>query len=247
MCHSSTLTPTVATAWNHGRRTRVPWAEVNSTYVDSELDVTPSGHGTAVLVPVKSFDLAKGRLSDRLGSGDRDRLARRLAAGVIAAARPLPTYVVCDSDLVADWAVEIGIGVLEVTATGLNPAMTEAVVMAASMGHNRAIISHADLPLADDLTWLDQDPLDRGVVVVTDRHGAGTNVLALPLNLDPPFVFQYGPGSAGRHRVEAKRLGLPVRVINDERLGWDLDTPDDLTAWLAEGAGALERETKGTR
>lgn len=242
-----TLTPTVGAARTLGPFARVPWSEVHATDLDSELDVAPSGHGTAVLVPVKSFDLAKGRLSDRLGPGDRDRLARRLASGVIAAARPLPTYVVCDSDLVADWAVEIGIGVLEVTATGLNPAMTEAVVMAASMGHNRAIISHADLPLAEDLTWLDEDPLDHGVVVVTDRHGTGTNVLTLPLDLDPPFVFQYGPGSAGLHRAEAQRLGLPVRVIHDERLGWDLDTPEDLTAWLAVGAGTTDREPKGAR
>ncbi len=211
------------------------------------MDSRSSDAGTAVLVPVKSFDLAKGRLSDRLQAGDRDRLARRLAAGVIAAARPLPTYVVCDSDLVADWAIEMGIGAMEVTATGLNPAMTEAVIMASSMGHDRVIISHSDLPLAEDLTWLDRAPFDRGVVVVTDRHGTGTNVLALPLNLDPPFVFHYGPGSAELHRAEAERLGLNVQMVDDERLGWDLDTPDDLAAWLAQEVYGTEREPKGTR
>ena len=200
-----------------------------------------------MLVPVKSFDLAKGRLSDRLDPGDRDRLARRMAAGVIAAARPLPTYIVCDSDLVADWATEIGVGVLEVTATGLNPAMTEAAVMARSMGYDRAVISHSDLPLARDLTWLDRAPFDRGVVVVTDRHGTGTNVLALPLDLDPPFVFRYGPGSADLHRGEAERLGLAVQMVDDERLGWDLDTPDDLAAWLTEEVHGPEREPKGAR
>lgn len=211
------------------------------------MDSTSSAAGTAVLVPVKSFDLAKGRLADRLDPGDRDRLARRLAAGVIAAARPLPTYVVCDSDLVADWAVEIGIGVLKVAATGLNPAMTEAVVMAASLGHDRVIISHADLPLAEDLTWLDREPFDRGVVVVTDRHGTGTNVLALPLNLDPPFAFRYGPGSAELHRAEADRHGLIVQMVDDERLGWDLDTPEDLTAWLAGEVHSGEQQPRGTR
>jgi len=211
------------------------------------VDSRSSDTGTAVLVPVKSFDLAKGRLSDRLDPGDRHRLARRLAVGVIEAARPLPTYVVCDSDLVADWAGEIGIGVLEVTATGLNPAITEAAVMAASMGHNRIIVSHADLPLAEDLTWLDREPFDRGVVVVTDRHGTGTNVLALPLNLDPPFVFRYGPGSAELHRNEAERLGLTVRIVHDERLGWDLDTPDDLAAWLADDVRRAGCEPKRTR
>ncbi len=194
------------------------------------------GAGTVVLVPVKSFDLAKGRLSGRLDAADRARLARRMATGVVMAARPLPTYVVCDSDLVADWAVEVGIGALEVTATGLNPAVTEAAIMAASMGHDRAIICHADIPMASDLTWLDEAPYNQGVVVVTDHHGTGTNVLALPLDLDPPFVFGYGADSAQRHRAEAERLGLPIRMLVDDNLSWDLDTPDDLVAWMADGA-----------
>ena len=201
--------------------------------VEFEPGAAPADSGTVVLVPVKSFDLAKGRLSDWLDPASRDRLARRLANGVIAAARPLPTYVVCDSDLVADWANELGIGAIEVTATGLNPAMTEAVVTVGMMGHRRAIVCHADLPMAEDLTWLAREPFDEGVVVVTDRHGTGTNVMALPLHLDPPFVFRYGPDSADRHRAEAERLDLPFRIVDDDRLGWDLDTPDDLAAWLA--------------
>lgn len=205
------------------------------------------GSATVVLVPVKSFELAKGRLSKRLDAGQRSRLARSLAAGVVAAARPLPTYVVCDNDTVAEWAVTTGAGVLRVVARGLNPAMADAVGQAADYGYRRAIVSHADLPLAHDLTYLDQPPFDQGVVVVSDRHGTGTNVMALPLQLDPPFVFRYGQGSAQRHRAEAERLGLALQMVDDERLAWDLDTPDDLTAWLAEGADVGDRRAKGTR
>lgn len=203
-----------------------------------------------MLVPVKSFELAKGRLSDLLPPNERSRLARRLAAGVVAAAHPLPTYVVCDNTAVAEWATEVGVGVLRVEAVGLNSAVTEAIGMATALGHDRAIVSHADLPLAHDLTWLDDPPFDCNVVVVTDRHGTGTNVMALPLRLDPPFVFHYGPGSAAQHRAEAERLGLAVRTVDDERLGWDIDTPDDLTAWLAEGVDGAELdqgESKGIR
>ena len=209
------------------------------------VNATSVGSTTVVLIPVKSFELAKGRLSQRLDDGQREQLARRLAETVVAAARPMPTYVVCDNDTVAEWAGAIGVGVLRVDAVGLNAAMTEALGSAARLGHRRAIISHADLPLAHDLTYLDQPPLDEGIVVVADRHGTGTNVMALPLGLDPPFILRYGPGSAQRHQTEAERLGLRFQLIDDERLGWDLDTPDDLAAWLAEGAGDPERQTEG--
>ncbi len=205
------------------------------------------GRETVVLIPVKSFDLAKGRLADLLDAGERGRLARQMAAGVVAAARPLPTYVVCDNEIVAQWAATVGAEVLPVTAVGLNPAITEAVGAVGRLGHDRVIISHADLPLARDLTWLAAPPHDRGVVVVSDRHGRGTNVMALPLDLDPPFVFHYGPASAHKHRAEAERLGLPVQMVDDERLAWDLDTPDDLTAWLTESADRPQRQPKGSR
>ena len=68
-----------------------------------------------------------------------------------------------------------------------------------------------------------------GVTIVPDRRGDGTNVLALPTAA--PFVFAYGTGSARRHQAEAERLGLPVRVVPDDALGWDIDTPDDLALY----------------
>jgi 2-phospho-L-lactate guanylyltransferase len=43
-------------------------------------------------------------------------------------------------------------------------------------------------------------------------------------------VFAYGPGSFGRHVVEARRLGLPLRIARRPELQWDVDTPADLPA-----------------
>jgi 2-phospho-L-lactate guanylyltransferase (CobY/MobA/RfbA family) len=42
-------------------------------------------------------------------------------------------------------------------------------------------------------------------------------------------VFSYGPSSFKRHLQEADRLGLDVSVVRDQRLGWDVDRPDDLS------------------
>jgi 2-phospho-L-lactate guanylyltransferase len=67
------------------------------------------------------------------------------------------------------------------------------------------------------------------VTVVPDRHRDGTNLLVVPT--DAAFRFAYGPGSFTAHRAEAGRLGLACAVVLDEALGWDVDTPDDLTRY----------------
>ncbi|MEM9562960.1 MAG: 2-phospho-L-lactate guanylyltransferase [Actinomycetota bacterium] len=177
----------------------------------------------AVLVPVKSFDLAKGRLADAMAADERARLARSMAERVVAAAAGLPAFVVCATDEVAEWAVGVGAEVIRFEPPGLNAAVTHAARELAERGFNEVIVAHGDLPLAKDLTWLvDFD----GVTVVADRRGDGTNVLVVPLGTG--FEFHYGPGSARAHRTEARRVGLPHRTIDDPELGWDVDTPDDL-------------------
>lgn len=179
---------------------------------------------SAVLIPVKSFDSAKGRLADAIDEHERASLARRMAAGVIAAARHLPVWIVCDDDEVAAFAAEHRAAVLRRPARGLNPAVTEGVEALAEMGFDRVVIAHADLPLAKDLTWVaDHD----GVTIVPDRRDDGTNVMCVPTGAS--FGFAYGVGSAAAHRDEAVRLGLSLRVVPNQELGWDVDTPDDLT------------------
>lgn len=178
----------------------------------------------AVVIPVKSFDVAKERLAEALKPEDRAALARKMAAGVVAAAAPLPTYVVCGSVDVAAWAVEAGAGVIWLARPGLNLAIAHATASLHNDGYQRAIIAHGDLPLARSLSWVgDFD----GVTIVPDRRGEGTNVMAVPLGTD--FGFHYGEQSAPAHRAEADRLGLALRVVPDDSLGWDVDVPADLT------------------
>jgi 2-phospho-L-lactate guanylyltransferase len=134
--------------------------------------------------------------------------------------------VVCDSQEVAAWAAGDGAGVIWRPGPGLNEAVTAAVDVLTTSGHDQVIVAHGDLPLAADLGWVgDFD----GVTIVRDRRGDGTNVLSVPTGTG--FGFAYGPGSALRHRAEAERIGLAVRVVDDERLGWDVDTPDDLAVF----------------
>ncbi len=184
-----------------------------------------------VLVPVKAFDLAKGRLADSLTANQRRHLAQSLAANVVAAANPSPTFVVCDNDDVARWALAIGVNVMAITAPGLNPSMTQALDLAAADGFTRAVICHGDLPLARDLGFLTTEDPGADVAIVTDRHRQGTNVMAMPIRRSRQFQLQYGANSCHLHQTEARRVGWSVRVIHDDALGWDLDTPEDLEAF----------------
>ena len=56
----------------------------------------------AVLVPIKAFRNAKGRLAPAVSPTARADLARMMAARVLAAARPFTPFVVCDDDEV-EW------------------------------------------------------------------------------------------------------------------------------------------------
>jgi len=178
----------------------------------------------AVLVPVKDFRQAKLRLASALDAPVRAALARSMASTVVAAAGPLATYVVCDDDDVASWAAEQGAAVLWRPGHGLNGAVTDGVTSLGDAGYERVIVAHSDLPLAVQLGWIARLP---GVILVPERRDDGTNVACVPTRAG--FTFSYGPGSFRRHAAEARRIGLPVRVVREPRLGWDVDVPDDLT------------------
>jgi 2-phospho-L-lactate guanylyltransferase len=179
----------------------------------------------AVVVPVKSFTEAKVRLAGALDADERAALARQMASVVLAAAAPLPAIVVCDEDAVRDWAARAGARVVWCPGRGLNGAVADGVEALRADGVEVAVVAHADLPLAIRLDWVADFP---GVTVVPDRRLDGSNVLAVPTAAG--FRFSYGAGSFARHRAEGARLGLPVRIVLDRRLGWDVDLPIDL-AW----------------
>lgn len=177
----------------------------------------------AVVVPVKAFTEAKLRLAPTLEPATRAELARTMAARVLRAARPLPVLVVCDDEEVRAWTERQGAEALWTPELGLNGAVEAGVAHLARRGVRRAVVAHADLPLATELAWL---AAFDGVTLVPDRHGDGTNVAGVPTGAG--FRFAYGVGSFARHRAEAVRLGLAARLVPDARLGWDVDVPADL-------------------
>ncbi|MEO5680746.1 MAG: 2-phospho-L-lactate guanylyltransferase [Acidimicrobiales bacterium] len=186
----------------------------------------------AVLVPVKAFGEAKRRLSPALAPADRAALSRRLAAGVVAAAGPLPVAVVCDDRAVAGWARGLGALVIWAPGQGLNRAVAGGVARLAADGVPTVLVAHGDLARPAGLPDLLDGHPPAGVTLVPDGGLDGTNVVVIPAGL--AFRFSYGPGSFRRHLDEATACGLSVRVVRGSDLSLDVDLPSDLP--LAAGA-----------
>lgn len=106
----------------------------------------------------------------------------------------------------------------------------------------RLLVVHADLPA---LTPSDVEAVlgtDADVVVATDRHDAGTNLLVVPVTA--AYRFRFGEDSRAAHLAEAERLGLCSAVVRRPGTAADLDTIDDW-AELPRGVRARVRTAVG--
>ena len=89
---------------------------------------------------------------------------------------------------------------------------------------------------------------ERYVAIVPDRHGEGTNALALV----PPSAIRpaFGEGSCARHVAAAREAGIPFAVEELGSLALDLDTPADLVALtgrLEADPGVAKRTARALR
>jgi 2-phospho-L-lactate/phosphoenolpyruvate guanylyltransferase len=195
---------------------------------------------TAAILPIKSLDAAKQRLSEELAGGSRRALALAMFTDVLAAlrrVRRLDSITVVTRDRVAESAAQAGrVEVLrEQDETGQSSAALVGIRDALDGGFDRVLLVPADTPL------LDPDELDAlleraeaeelGAVIVPDRHGTGTNALLL----SPPDAIEpgFGPGSLERHLAAARTASLTHVVDPVPSLVLDVDTGDDLAALIA--------------
>lgn len=185
------------------------------------------GH-VAVLVPVKRFDHAKGRLGTLLTSDERVDLARWLAGRVVASAGDVAVFVACDNEIVAEWADTAGapgrrVEVLWCPGMGLNGAVDSSRETIAGKGFDHIIVAHSDLPFASDLARI---AVRDTITIVPDRALGGTNVMALPVGAT--LTASYGPNSFRSHLAMALDDRFRVEVRRDPYLSLDVDTPADL-------------------
>jgi 2-phospho-L-lactate/phosphoenolpyruvate guanylyltransferase len=195
---------------------------------------------------VKRFGAAKQRLAAGIDDERRVELAEAMlgdALEAIAAARTIErTIVVTTEPRAVELAAEAGVEVLSDFADeGHSEAALAGIARAEEYGAGCVVLLPIDCPLMDprELDRLLTGVPERYVAIVPDRHGPGTNALALA----PPDAIRpaFGEGSCDRHVVGAREAGIPFSVEELPSLGLDLDTPADIVALTRELAAQPDR------
>jgi len=227
---------------------------------------------TAAILPVKRFTDAKRRLGASVADPLRAELARAMVGDVLVAlsrtAAIERTIVVTREHAVATAASYLGASVVADTAEqGQSAAVALGVELALNDGFERVLCIPGDCPaLAPDeldalLAGADEAMAGGShvsvrsgsaagsaaracsqVVIVPDRHGAGTNGLLLT----PPDAIapSFGPASCERHRALAHDAGASCRVERVPSLLLDIDTGDDLAVLRERLAGQQARAAR---
>lgn len=198
----------------------------------------------AAIVPVGTLEGAKSRLGDALDAEEREELAERLLSRTLAACLDAGTLsdvlVISPDRAVLRRAADHGARTLRQRSVGLNNGLREARDDTLAGG------AEAILVLPIDLAFISVDGIRQltaslaaqegaAVLVVTDRHRTGTNVLGLR----PPDAidFAFGHDSRERHRAAAAEAGARYLELGGP-LTYDIDTPADLV--MVESLSAEE-------
>jgi len=189
---------------------------------------------TVAVLPIKTFARAKHRLAEAVERDDRRELAEAMAGDVFEALGTVPglggVIAVTAEPRAAAIADEAGAEVVpDPDEAGQSAAALLGIEAALRRGADRALLVPGDCPALDPAEVTALLAFTAPVVVVADRHGAGTNALLL----SPPdaIVPSFGPGSFARHAARGRAVGVAVAEVPS--LGLDVDTPGDLAALQA--------------
>jgi 2-phospho-L-lactate guanylyltransferase len=142
-----------------------------------------------------------------------------------------PLVVVTGEPRALASAVDAGaVTVIDDREDGQSAAALLGLARARELGCERAMLVPGDCPLVDavELRDLAARAQSLDVAIVPDRHGAGTNALALAV--DGGFEPQFGPGSCARHVEQAAMKRLAHEVVRVPSLELDVDTREDASA-----------------
>jgi 2-phospho-L-lactate/phosphoenolpyruvate guanylyltransferase len=191
------------------------------------------------VVPVKSLNLGKQRLSPLLSCKQRAGLSLAMASDVLLVLRDSGQFdqiFVCTGDPALGALAQLYNAELvldkDIGATDLNTAI-DGIGKRLGSGEHVLLTAHSDLPLlqTDDIHQILAQLENCDVVIAPDRHNSGSNVLAR--QLQQPLTAMFGENSLQQHQQQALRSGLRFTRCQTDGAQWDIDKPDDLHTALA--------------
>ena len=190
-----------------------------------------------ILIPCKSLDNGKSRLSSCLDRDRRRALCEWLLAQTLARATTLEAaehirVVTADPQAMAI-AIHYGVGVLHDPGGGLNAALEagRAALLPAMDRDGSLLILPTDLPDASAEVLAQALAQPAEVVIAPDEKEAGTNLLLLRHAAVRHLPFAYGPGSYTAHQAAARAFAHTIDIVKDRRIAFDLDEPEQYFAW----------------
>lgn len=200
------------------------------------------GDGLAAMwavLPIKDLAHAKQRLARVLTPSERRRLFTAMVEDVLAALAEVTSLdgvaVITKDDAAKALGDRYGARILSESE---NRGQTAAVSAAASTllaeGVDGMVQVPGDIPLvtaADIAQVIAAHGAAPAMTIVPARDERGSNcVVCSPPSAVP---LRFGNDSFHPHLASARRLGITPHILHNERLGLDVDTPDDLAAFLA--------------
>jgi 2-phospho-L-lactate guanylyltransferase len=191
------------------------------------------------VVPVKNYADAKQRLASALSGEQRRCLYRAMLEDVLGALADSPGLagiaLVTQEPEAVGLASRYGARVITEDATrGHTAASTLGARTLAADGAAGILQVPADLPLltpGDVAAVLEHHGSAPAVTIVPSRDKRGSNAVAC----SPPeaMPFRFGDDSFFPHLERARSLGIEPRVVESDGIALDVDTPEDLRAFLA--------------
>jgi 2-phospho-L-lactate guanylyltransferase len=197
----------------------------------------------AIVLPVKSLDEAKGRLSPVLSAIERAALTLAMLEDVLDITLDMPgwaTWVVSPDETVLEVAAGRGAEPITEEHPPLSSALHQVEQEALDRGLGALAVLLPDTPLLTPVTLTRALHTLGPVVLGPSLDGSGTNLL---LRRPPGTIAsRFGPDSYRRHLQTAVEAEVPVSVVEHRDLGFDLDHPDDILTVLKARRPGRTRE-----
>ena len=194
-----------------------------------------------VIVPVKDLSKAKDRLSSVLPQTERTALAYSMLEDVLTALRDSALvdrkFIVTLDIKAMEMAKGLGIEVIEETEqNGESASVDYASGICKDMGATSVLVIPGDAPLitSSDIDFVLGKEMKEtpSIIFVPARDEYGTNAILRK----PPDAIRsmFGEDSFNKHKAAADEKNIPYESYENQRIGLDVDKPEDLKELISE-------------